>query len=271
MTAGFGASTFAFVWRERVLDSLRRLQALGLDGFDVILAPGHCWPAELSRAERASLARTLDADGIRLASLNFPALDLNLASPVPEVRRYAIELYGAALRLAAELGVPAVVAVPGRVSTLIRPPAAETERWLIESVETLLALAETTGRTLHLELHPQSAVPTVDDLARVVQLLDHPRLRIAYDVANAEFVGEEHLAALNRLAPQLGQVHLSDSTRTRWAHDRVGRGTVDFGAVLRALRDMSFDGPRVLEVVTPTPVEDLEASLAALVPLEAPA
>ena len=97
MTAAFGASTFPFVWRETALDALRQMHDLGLNDFDVILAPGHCWPAELSTSARSELARTLDEDGIRVDSLNFPALDLNLASPIPEVRRYAVELYGEAI------------------------------------------------------------------------------------------------------------------------------------------------------------------------------
>jgi hypothetical protein len=58
VTRALGASTFAFAWKETALDALRRLRGLGLDGFDVVLAPGHCWPAELSPAERSRLAST---------------------------------------------------------------------------------------------------------------------------------------------------------------------------------------------------------------------
>ena len=260
MSRQLGASTFAFAWRESVVDALRRLQALGLDGFDVILAPGHCWPDELPAAARAHLARSVAAEGIRIDSLNFPALDLNLASCIAEVRAYAVARYRDALALGAELGARGVVTVPGRVSALAGPPADETERWLEESVGELLAIAQQTNASLFLELHPQSPIPTVEALHRFVARFDDPRLRIAYDVANAEFVSEDHREALRRLAPRLGQVHLSDATPTRWAHDRIGRGTVDFPTVLRTLDEVGFDGARILEVVTATPVPDLVAS-----------
>jgi len=259
-----GASTFAFAWRESALDALRRLQALGLHGFDVILAPGHCWPDELPAEARARLARSVAAEGIRIDSLNFPALDLNLASCIPEVRAYAVARYRDALTLGAELGVRGVVAVPGRVSALAGPSADETERWLEDSVGELLAVAEQTDASLFLELHPQSPIPTVDALHRFVTRFDDPRLRVAYDVANAEFVSEDHGEALRRLAPRLGQVHLSDASATRWAHDRVGRGTVDFATIFRTLDEIAFDGACILEVVTPTPLPDIEASLDAL-------
>jgi sugar phosphate isomerase/epimerase len=255
-----GASTFAFAWRESALEALRRLQALGLDDFDVILAPGHLWPDELSPAARASLARTVAAEGIRIDSLNFPALDLNLASAIAEVRAYTVARYRDALALGGELGVRGVVAVPGRVSALAGPPAVDTERWLEESIGELLVAAEQADASLFLELHPQSPIPTVESLDRFVVRFDDSRLRVAYDVANAEFVREDHGEALRRLARRLGQVHLSDATASRWAHDRVGRGSVDFPAVLRALDEVGFDGACILEVVTAAPVEDIAAS-----------
>ena len=151
-----------------------------------------------------------------------------------------------------------------RVSPLVGPPPEETERWLGESVAELLRVAHEVDVSVFLELHPQTPIPTVDALDRFMARLDDPRLEVAYDVANAEFVSEDHAEALRRLAPRLGQVHLSDATATRWAHDRVGSGTVDFDTVFQALDEIAFGGACILEVVTPTPVSDIVASIEAL-------
>ena len=180
------------------------------------------------------------------------------------MRAYSVGRYREALLLGAELGVRGVVAVPGRVSPLIGPPREETEQRLAESVGELLAAAEETEESVFLELHPQTPIPTVDALDRFVAGFDDPRLRVAYDVANAEFLAEDHGEALRRLAPRLGQVHLSDASATLWAHDRIGRGTVDFATIFRTLDEIAFDGTCILEVVTPTPLPDIEASLDAL-------
>ena len=48
-----------------------------------------------------------------------------------------------------------------------------------------------------------------------------------------------------------------------WAQS-VGIGTVDFATVFRTLDEIAFDGGCILEVVTPTPLPDIEASLDAL-------
>jgi sugar phosphate isomerase/epimerase len=94
--------------------------------------------------------------------------------------------------------------------------------------------------------------------------VDHPLLRVAYDVSNAEFVGEDQVSAIHQLAPWLGQVHLSDGTRDRWRHDRVGAGTVRFDAIEAALDEIDFKGVRILEIISNTPQSDFAASQAAL-------
>jgi sugar phosphate isomerase/epimerase len=69
---------------------------------------------------------------------------------------------------------------------------------------------------------------------------------------------------LRRLAPRLGQVHLSDGTRSSWRHDRIGLGTVDFPGIQRTLKSIGFGGVQVLEIISATPLPDIQASLAAL-------
>jgi len=257
----FGGSTFSFMWREPALGALRKLRALGLNDFDVILAPGHCWPGEASARE---LAAALRAEDIRIESTNLPAIDINLASCIPEVRAQGVALYTQALELSADLGGRAVVVVPGRVSSLFPPPQQASEGWLRESLERLLVVAERLGQTLYIESHPQTPIPTVEAIERFLATLPHPRLKVAYDVANAEFVAEDQPAALRRLAPRLGQVHLSDGTRTRWRHDRVGLGTVDFSRILRTLKEIGFAGVSVLEIISTAPLDDFSASIKAL-------
>jgi sugar phosphate isomerase/epimerase len=115
-----------------------------------------------------------------------------------------------------------------------------------------------------MESHPLTPIPDVDRIVAFLDRLDHPRLKVAYDVASAEFIGEDQPSALRRLAPRLGQVHLSDGTRTSWRHDRAGLGTVDFGAALSTLAEIAFGGISVVEIISPHPLDDIEATAAHL-------
>lgn len=260
----YGGSTFPFMWNEPAPSALRKLQSLGLNDFDIILAPGHLWHDELSATQRSTLAAQLHSDGIRMESLNLPALDLNLVSCIPEVRSYAIKLYTRTMELAADLGARGIVVVPGRVSALFPPAQASSEGWLTDALAQLLKVADRHGLNIHVESHPQTPIPTVDRMERFFSQLVHPRLKIAYDVSNAEFVSENQAAAIRRLAPRLGQIHLSDGTRSSWRHDRIGLGTVDFTAILDALQEVQFSGISILEIISATPMEDIGASIAEL-------
>jgi sugar phosphate isomerase/epimerase len=267
----FGGSTFSFMWSEPALSAMQKLKALGLNDFDVIMVPGHLWHDELGAGDRAALARALRAEGMRLESLNLPALDVNLASCVREVRHYAVDVYAKAMQLCRDLGGRAVVVVPGRVSGLWPPAQRDSESWLAEALERLLETADALDLDLYIESHPQTPIPTVDRIERFLARIEHRRLKVAYDVSNAEFVSENQVDALRRLAPRLGQVHLSDGTRTRWRHDRVGLGTVDFRAILDVLDAIGFAGVRLLEIISPSALDDIAASKRALEALRGPA
>jgi L-ribulose-5-phosphate 3-epimerase len=261
-----GGTTFSFMWNEPALTSMRRIGELGLRDFDVIAVPGHLWPDELDGCARREMRQALSQDGLRVESLNLPALDFNLGSCLADVRACGIRRYTDMLRLSADLGGRGVVVVPGRVSGLLPPGRDDTLSWLGASMDALLRIADEVGQDLLLETHPQTAIASAEAMAAFVEPFGHARLLVAYDVANAEFIGEDQVAALRRLEPLLGQVHLSDATRTSWKHDRAGAGTVRFDAVMAALADIRFSGVAVIEVISADPLADTQATIRALSP-----
>lgn len=264
MSLRFGGTTFSYMWSEPALSTMRRLAELGLREFDVILAPGHLWPGEVDSAARRRMRQALAQDGLHVESTNLPALDINLGSCVRDVRAYSIASFADALRLSADLGGRGVVVVPGRVSGLLPPHHTDTLSWLGDSVAALLRVADETGQDLLLETHPQTAIASAGATAAFVEAIGHARLLVAYDVANAEFVGEDQVKALHRLRRILGQVHLSDATRHSWKHDRAGLGTVDFAGIRQTLEEIGFADLAVVEIISADAVADTRATLDAL-------
>lgn len=261
----FGGSTFSFMWAEPVLTSLERLLAVGLNDSDVMMVPGHLWfdddPVHLLDGMRRS--------NVRIESLNLPSLDLNLCSVVPEVRAYAIETYLRTLDLADSLEAKGVVVVPGRVSGLLPPAARNTMDWLEDGIATLERRARTLGQTLLLESHPLTPIPRAEQIGAFVAGFSSAHVKIAYDIASAEFMSENQVDAITALGGLIGQFHLSDSPKTAWRHDAIGKGTVDVAAVLGAIEAGHPDTRVIIEIISPDPEAEFRQSLTSLGAMDA--
>jgi sugar phosphate isomerase/epimerase len=119
-------------------------------------------------------------------------------------------------------------------------------------------------RSLAVENSPYGYLGSSADLLNLVRAWDSPRLRVAYDVANA-LAQEDPADGVARLRGYLALAHISDTWRTRWAHTSVGRGEVDFAAFNTALTAAGFTGPTVYELVDgEDPAPRLPNDLAAL-------
>lgn len=81
--------------------------------------------------------------------------------------------------------------------------------------------ADRLGITIVLENHEDFTGP---ELARIVEGVDHPRLKILYDYGNAQMVLEDPDAALSAVLPHVHSVHVKDHVMVR-AED-AGRLTV---------------------------------------------
>jgi deoxyribonuclease-4 len=225
--------------------------------FDILTAPHHCWPPDFDAADRTALKSLADLLDIRIESLNLPSLDQNLASPTREAREYTLCLYRGLIDLASYLGSSFVVTLPGRRSHLGPPPTEKLRGWLHGSIEQLLPYAQRAGIRIVLENHPQSVIPMAGEMAEFVEQFGSQNLGICYDVANGEFTGEDHPAALRRIAPHLMQIHLSDSTRSAWQHDPIGTGSVDFRTVATTLREIGYTGTSIIEIISESPERDI--------------
>lgn len=269
MAIRFGGNTFSYMWATSCDKALDELSGLGLNDFDVLVSPGHLWPNDLDKPQRQQLRQRLESSGIRLESLNPPALDYNLGSLVAEVCATAVDIYEETMRLACDLGAKGVVVVPGRVSSLLPPPAGETRARLMDTVGGLAKTAERLGLKIHLETHPLTSRPTAASLLDLIEDIGSASLGVAYDLSNAEFIGEDQPAAIRALGPRLTQMHVSDGTRQSWLHAAVGEGTVDFKAAFAAADEIGFSGIAIIELIAPNPADAYTRSLAEIARLQA--
>ncbi len=242
------ASTFPYLYSHSGLDALKHLKGLGYDKFEMMIFPPHCWPAEMTKAQRADYAAWLKGEGGAITSFCYPLLDNNPNGVDRLMRAYTLDRYREAIDLAAEWGCPWVVAIPGPVNSLINPPRQWMLDWFVEGMQALVAHARGTGVGLLLENVPFTFLPTAQDMKDTAALID-PSVGVNFDVCNSAWIKEDVPAAIRLLGPLIRNVHISDSGYGDFKHDRLGTGIVEPGPAAAALREIGYDGVTVLEII----------------------
>jgi len=239
---------------------------MGFRHFELMINPPHLSLDE-SPAARRELKAVMDETGAKATALNMPSLDHNLASPVARVREASIAMFNDAIDLAADLGAEWLVVVPGRMNPLFPPPKAERLKWIVDSVAALVPRAEARGVGLAIENVPFSSFPDAKSLGEFARGFKSRAVGVCYDAANAHFVGEAPGQGIAMLADVLRVMHVSDTRREVWRHDRVGLGSVPFGEVAQALNAISYEGVRTMEIIDANADDAMRESHRALVKL----
>ena len=256
----FGANTYSYMRSHAAADCLARLAELGFREFELMVHPGHLWPAELSAAGRRDLRRGIEANGWTLTALNMPNIDINVAAAAPGMRAYSLALLEDTVRLAGELGACGVVIGPGKANPLFPADASELIGHFFSALDRLAPVAQASGTALWVENMPFAFLPGIGELMDALKRYGNDALRIVYDIANAFFIGEDFAAGLKACRERLALVHLSDTGRQHYRHDPVGLGSVPFEAVPRALAAVGYTARPMLEIISRDPDRDIVAS-----------
>jgi L-ribulose-5-phosphate 3-epimerase len=256
----FGANTYSYMRSHGAAACLTRLADLGFRQFEVMVHPGHLWPAELSAAERGELRRLIERNGWRLTALNMPNIDINVAAAAPGMRAYSLDLLEDTVRLAGELGARGVVIGPGKANPLFPADPSELIGHFFAALDRLCPVAQQSGTALWLENMPFAILPGIGECMDALARYGNDALRIVYDIANAYFIGEDFAEGLKTCRSRLALVHLSDTGRQAYRHDAVGLGSVPVAEVPRALAAVGYTAPPMLEIISRNPDRDIAAS-----------
>jgi len=257
-------NTFSYIWQRPINDCVRHLADLGFREFEVLMAAPHLWPADFDAAARRKLSALVHQLGARFVSLNAGGFDNNLVSPAQDVRTFAQNYLRNVVDLAGDLAAPYIVMSPGIARPLLPTPKEWMLKWFRSAMENLARHAEDRNVKLLVENIPFAFLPRADDLMAALGDLPSERIGVIYDVANAVYIREDPIKGLKAVAPRLDLVHLSDTPLDTWRHDAVGRGVVPFERFGTALRELRYDGPVVLEIISTNPDDEIRESVQAL-------
>lgn len=242
-------NTFSYLWSSTAIEAIAELTDNGYKTFEVPISSPHCWPDELSAADRSTTKTRLADYGATIRSLNAGGYDVNLASPGANMRRKSIEHIKSVIDLAVEWNATEVVISPGTRRPIISPPLEKTYEWLYESLGDLLPLAKQAGTRLLMENTPYCFTPTIEDMAGVVSTVNDNMLKIVWDVANAAYIEDDPVAGLRAHHESIGLVHISDTGVDVWGHDPIGTGVVDWDSLGDAVEATCGINNVVLEII----------------------
>ena len=242
-------NTFSYLWSSTAIEAIAELVDNGYTTFEVPISSPHCWPDEISVAERSATKTRLDGSGAKIRSLNAGGYDINLASPGANMRRKSIDHIKSVIDLAVAWDVHEVVISPGTRRPMISPPLDRAYGWMYESLNTLIPLAEEAGTRLLLENTPYCLAPTIQDLVAIVNTVNDDSLRIVFDAANAAYIEDDPVAGLLGFHESIALVHISDTSLEVWGHDPIGTGVVDFAGLGDAVEKTCGSDNVVLEVI----------------------
>ena len=208
---------------------------IGLDGFQV--APTEHGLVDLSETEQRELGDRVRSMGLEISATSGGP---NLVDP--QAAEESVGKFRSFLRLAVNLG-------PGIVSAEVKavPQGMDMEdAWksCSRSVRAVCEYAEEVGGTYAVEPGPHCLVKDGDTILRLIETVDHPRLKVNYDPANVNSSGADAVADAERVASHIIHTHAKDSQRTPDGPKEtiLGSGDVDFPKLIQTYADAGFDG-----------------------------
>lgn len=225
-----------------VLKEIHRIAEDGFDLVDLTLEPPAAWLP--NGKEVGGLISDLG-----LQVVGHTAWYLPIASPFPELRRQALDLYKKGLDVFAAAGAQLVNIHPDQ-----RVPLTSPEKVRAANAEAIRELASTAGeRGIVLMVENLDRMfSDVDDLAAILDAV--PEARFHLDVGHANLRtgqgGKNRTPKLlEAFGPRLAHVHVSDNRGGQDdLHLPLGAGLIDWRGAVRALKETGYDGTVTLEV-----------------------
>jgi sugar phosphate isomerase/epimerase len=224
--------------------------AAGYTGLEV--APFTLAPlaTDLSVSRRAAIRDTIRASGLECLGLHWllaKTTGFHVTHPDASVRRATTEYLGELARLCRDLdGGVLVFGSPQQRSLLPGTSPQEAIDRLREVFSELVPVLEATGTVVALEpLAPTetNVLNTAAETCRLIERIGSPHVRLHLDVKAMSAESEPIPAIIHASSSHLEHFHANDKNLRG-----PGFGTVDFGPIFAALRDVNYPGWVSVEV-----------------------
>jgi L-ribulose-5-phosphate 3-epimerase len=265
---------FSFPATMSMIDCFREARNMGYDAFEVSMTlDGDTVQSEGSVVGDLGIAgyinpmlnntssdrdierlRKLAADeGISICSIAsvVPFISFPFTSPEEAVRRKSERFVDRMIEAAAILQADTVMVIPG--TALPDVPYECTYKWAQESLTNLVPNAESMDINLAVENVWNHFLYSPLEFVRFVDEIGSPKVGIYYDIANSMILGYPQ-QWIRLFSHRIKKIHLKDfrlSVGNITGFTNLLDGDINWPEVVKALREIDYDGDLVVELIPP--------------------
>ena len=228
----------------------------GYDGLEIAPFTLSEDPVRLSKKRRSEVRKTMESEGLVSTGLHWllraPG-GMHITTPDRSLRRKSWEHLRGLIDLAADLGDGAVMVLgSGRQrGTVDGTTVEEAKARLSEGLAGLAPAAEAAGVTILMEPlapHLCDVVNTLEEALEIVRAVGSPGVQTLFDVHNAAAEPLPHDQTIKKYFESIRYVQINEMDG-----GYPGSGDYDFKAMLKAFRDLSYEGWISVEVFDLSP------------------
>lgn len=227
-------------------ETIKRIAGIGYDGIEIGAAAPHAYPAHLNKERRKEIKKVLDDNGMAVSSM-LPAPGggpgFNVASPLAEERREAVDQYKKVIELCSDLGGPTVMYIAGW--QIYGTPRVQAWIWSCEALSEIAKTAADFNVMLVVEPTPTDSnlVESCDDAIEMMEEVGAQNVGLMFDTQHAYYRNEVPTDYVHRMGKDLRHIHLSELGRLP-----PGTGRGDFVGLVTALREIDYQGYLTMEI-----------------------
>ena len=254
-------STWSFYGNWNLEQKLQLAKDAGFAGFEAELTEDG--PINLKSDAQAlqAVRKTAEKVGIQLSGLaTIMYWGANGVSDDPKIRERAAFILRREIECAHELGLDAILVIPGTVGADFIPdcpvvPYDVAYTRAQELIRAAVPLAEKLGVTMCIENVWNKFLLSPLEMRDFIDRCDSPRVGAYFDVGNALATNYPE-QWINILGPRIKRIHFKDFRRAVGTVDGfvdLLSGDVNWPVVVNALRDIRYDGWVAAEMIPPVP------------------
>jgi hydroxypyruvate isomerase len=160
----------------------------------------------------------------------------------PKMADNAVEKISESIQIAAELGIPTLIATTGPDQEGL---TGETQHEnIVDVLSRVAADAEAAGVTIALEPlntkvdHPGYFLTSSDEGFAIVDAVDSPNITLLYDVYHQQITEGNIIQTLTENIDRIGHVHIADVP----GRHEPGTGELNYSNIIEAIDDAGYDG-----------------------------